>query len=122
MAEIEAKLIKYKRPIGQVLKIEIVTQTPSHRVGSLRITGTGGDAVIAAKDFRVWVGGDRMRSTAFTVEIRDDMAYFHGRGWGHGVGLCQWGSLGQALLGRTYEQILEFYYPGSQLARYSRPL
>ncbi len=119
LAEIEGKLNKYKRPIGQVLKIEIITQTPSHRVGSLRITGTSGEAVLAAKDFRVWVGGDRMRSTLFTVEIRDDMAYFHGRGWGHGVGLCQWGSLGQAILGRTYDQILELYYPGAQIVNYA---
>ena len=65
-AEIEAKLNKYGRPIGQVLKVAVISQTPSHRVGSLRITGTGGEAVIAAKDFRVWVGGNNMRSTAFT--------------------------------------------------------
>lgn len=115
LSEIEEKLKQYNRPIGRVLKIEIITQTPSKRVGSLRITGTSGEAIVAAKDFRVWVGGNKMRSTLFTLEIHDDFILFHGKGWGHGVGLCQWGTLGQALLGRTYEEILRFYYPGAEI-------
>ncbi len=116
LATIEDKLKQYNRSVGQVLRIEPVTQTPSGRVGSLKITGTTQEAVIAAKDFRVWVGGNLMKSTAFTVETKDDYAEFHGRGWGHGVGLCQWGALGQALLGRSYQDILKFYYPDSAIA------
>ena len=116
LSTIEEKLKQYNRPVGQILKVEPVTQTPSGRVGSLKITGTLQEAVIAAKDFRVWVGGNVMKSTAFTVEVKEDFAEFHGKGWGHGVGLCQWGALGQALLGRSYQDILEFYYPGSQIS------
>ena len=119
LVEIEAKLNQYNRPIGQVLKVEVITQTPSHRVGSLRLTGTRGEATVAAKDFRVWVGGERMRSTMFTVEMIEDRVFFHGKGWGHGVGLCQWGALGQSLLGKTYQNILEFYYPGAQILSYN---
>ncbi len=117
LAEVEEKLNKSGRPVGQVLKIEIISQTPSGRVGSLKITGISGEAVIAAKDFRIWIGGDRMKSTLFTVNVVDDMAEFHGKGWGHGVGLCQWGTLGQALLGHKYEAILKFYYPGADITR-----
>jgi len=115
LSEIEEKLAHNGRPIGQLLKIELLTRTPSYRVGSLRLTGTGGEVVIAAKDFRVWIGGDRMRSTSFTVRVADDSAEFHGRGWGHGVGLCQWGALGQSLLGRKYAEILRFYYRDSEI-------
>lgn len=114
-SNIEEKLIKNGRNIGQILNVEIISQTPSHRVGSLRITGTSGEAVIAAKDFRIWVGGDRMRSTNFTLTVRDDSLDLQGKGWGHGVGLCQWGTLGQALLGRKYDTILKFYYPGAEI-------
>ena len=106
---------KYGRPAGQILKIEVISLTPSDRVGSLRITGASQEVVVAAKDFRVWVGGDRLRSTRFTVTVSDDMAEFRGKGWGHGVGLCQWGAFGQALLGHSYEKIIEFYYPGSKI-------
>lgn len=115
LSGIEEKMKKYGRSVGQILKIEQITQTPSGRVGSLRITGTTSEVVVAAKDFRVWVGGDRIRSTFFSVDIKEDMAEFKGEGWGHGVGLCQWGALGQSLLGRTHDTILKFYYPGAEI-------
>jgi stage II sporulation protein D len=112
---IEEKMNKNGRPLGQILSIELVTRTPSNRVGSLRVTGTLQETVVAAKDFRVWIGGDKMRSTSYSVEIDEDTAVFRGKGWGHGVGLCQWGALGQALLGRHHEEILRFYYPASDI-------
>ncbi len=115
LAEIEEKMAKYGRPVGRILSIQVISQTPSHRVGSLRIKGVDGEVVIAAKDFRVWIGGDKLRSTRFTVNINEDIAEFKGQGWGHGVGLCQWGTLGQALLGRKAKDILQFYYPGAQI-------
>lgn len=118
LADIEEKMNKAGHPIGRVLKLEPVSQTPSGRVGSLRITGTAGDWVMAAKDLRVWIGGDKIKSTNFKVGVQEDSAVFQGKGWGHGVGLCQWGALGQALLGRDFESILEFYYPGSRIVRY----
>ncbi len=118
LSEIEEKMNKNGRPVGQILKIEVISQTPSARVGSLRITGTSQETVMAAKDFRIWVGGDRIRSTSFAVEIREDMAEFHGKGWGHGVGLCQWGAFGQSLLGHSYEKIIGLYYPGSKIVNY----
>ena len=42
-----------------------------------------------------------------------------GRGYGHGVGLCQWGALAQSKQGRTYEEILSFYYPGTEVENYN---
>ena len=44
--------------------------------------------------------------------------YIHGGGWGHNVGLCQYGALGRALDGKGYEEILSHYYPGTKV----RPL
>lgn len=118
LSDVEQKLAKSGRPVGRILSIEQITRTPSGRVGSLRIVGDAGQTVVAAKDLRVWVGGDKMRSTDFTVSVRDDTAHFKGEGWGHGVGLCQWGALGQSLLGRNAETILAMYYPGSTITRY----
>ena len=42
---------------------------------------------------------------------------FTGRGYGHGVGLCQWGARGQAEAGRSYRQILSHYFPGAAVER-----
>ncbi len=118
LSTIEQKMNKANRAVGQILKIEPVSQTPSGRVGSLKITGNQSESIVAAKDFRVWVGGDLMKSTFFTVDIVEDLAEFHGKGWGHGVGLCQWGALGQSLLGKSHREILSLYYPQAQIADY----
>lgn len=117
-AVIEQKLNANNRPVGQLLSIQAVSRTPSFRVGRLKLTGNAGEAVIAAKDFRVWVGGDKLKSTSFTIESKDDTAFFKGKGWGHGVGLCQWGTLGQALIGRQADTILHMYYPDSDIEDY----
>ena len=44
-----------------------------------------------------------------------DTFIFEGRGWGHGVGLSQWGTKGMAEAGYTYKQILEHYFPGTEV-------
>ena len=51
---------------------------------------------------------DTLLSALQTLEL-----LINGRGHGHGVGLCQWGARGQAVEGRTCEQILSYYYPGA---------
>ncbi|MEK7766522.1 MAG: hypothetical protein AAB368_09810, partial [bacterium] len=58
---------------------------------------------------------NRIMSTRFTVKSSGGEFIFIGRGWGHGVGLCQWGARGQARQGRSYRKILRFYYPGTEL-------
>ena len=45
-----------------------------------------------------------------------------GGGWGHGVGMSQWGAYGQAKAGRTYDQILAHYYRGTELGTAPAPL
>jgi len=62
---------------------------------------------------------DRMGlySTRFYVTAEGPNFVFHGNGWGHGVGLCQWGARGMAQHGFSMQDILQKYYPGSTLAR-----
>jgi len=72
---------------------------------------------IPAADFRIAVGAEKLRSTAFRVEKRGSEFVFQGKGWGHGVGLCQWGAAGLAEGGPSWEEILAHYYPGAVLQR-----
>jgi stage II sporulation protein D len=58
-----------------------------------------------------------IRSTNFDVTVESDKAVFKGYGWGHGVGLCQWGAYFMALRGYKVEEILKFYYPGSKISQ-----
>ena len=60
--------------------------------------------------------GEFIMSTSFTVTIEGDMIISHGRGWGHAVGMCQFGALGMTEQGKSYREILNFYYPGTQIA------
>jgi stage II sporulation protein D len=56
-----------------------------------------------------------LSSDRFTIELAGDRVVFHGRGHGHGVGLCQWGARGLALAGRSSTEILRHYYPGARV-------
>jgi stage II sporulation protein D len=61
----------------------------------------------------------QLRSTLFNLEFRDGNAVFHGRGYGHGVGLCQQGSMKMAEFGYNYSQILGYYFKGVSLVSLS---
>ena len=68
--------------------------------------------------FRLALGPEALRSTIITnLKAGKSTVSFEGRGWGHGVGLCQWGARGRALAGQNYKQILETYYPKAKLAK-----
>ena len=66
------------------------------------------------KDFRDLLGPTNIKSTLFEITSTEDPFVFSGRGSGHGVGLCQWGAKGMGDTGKSYREILEFYYPGAQ--------
>lgn len=75
---------------------------------------------ISAEDFRLAVGRalgwNRILSTWFEVTRQGDRFLFHGRGSGHGVGLCQAGAAAMAATGRDSSQILAQYFPGAVAA------
>lgn len=56
-------------------------------------------------------------SNAWRAEVGEKEAVFDGKGFGHGVGLCQWGAKRMGEEGQGFEEILRFYYPGADLAR-----
>lgn len=60
-----------------------------------------------------------LRSANFDVNIHDDKIEFVVRGYGHGVGMSQWGANGMAKNGATYKEILARYYPGTELCMYN---
>jgi stage II sporulation protein D len=90
----------------------------SGRVIEMSVTGTGGELVLKGLQVRWGLG---LRENLFVVDRERDAAgaverfVFTGKGWGHGVGLCQVGAFGMAQSGSTYESILRHYYTGINL-------
>jgi len=98
-----------------VRALAVAASTGTGRVRTLSAVHEGGTATVAATRFRMKVGPSRVRSTWFTVKREGAAFRIAGRGWGHGVGLCQWGARGRAEAGASYRRILEHYYPESLL-------
>jgi stage II sporulation protein D len=71
--------------------------------------------MINGKDFRNIIGPNDIRSNSYEIVMEGYYVDFYGRGWGHGVGLCQWGAYGMAQKSFDYKAILSHYYPGSKL-------
>lgn len=90
--------------------IEIVERTSSGRAKSIRI----GQKVLPARDVREKLG---LRSTDMTVTISGKQINITTRGYGHGVGLSQYGANGLAKLGKNYEDIITYYYTGVTIER-----
>ena len=109
-------------PNAQLFEIEPVGRSDSNRVTVLKLRwSTGETSSISGNEFRMAIGAEKIRSTNFNLvrSARGALsAYlFQGIGFGHGVGLCQWGSRNLAMDGKSYAQILKHYYPLAQLAR-----
>jgi stage II sporulation protein D len=72
---------------------------------------------IKATELRKKLGYKELPSTDFSLTTSGAEAFFDGRGWGHGVGLSQWGALSMARQGKSYREILAHFYPGTTIMR-----
>ena len=109
---------------GTPIDVQVDTRTPSGRVGTLKIATDRGNYVLRGNDVRYVLrapAGEILNSTAFTVEStagRDGAIarlVVRGTGYGHGVGMCQWGAIGRARAGQDFLTILRTYYPGTSV-------
>ncbi|GAB6877451.1 SpoIID/LytB domain-containing protein [Thermaerobacter litoralis] len=98
-----------------VQEVAIARRGPSGRAVLIRI----GPRLVHAAELRRQVGPNRLKSTWLTeIEpLEGGVWIFRGRGWGHGVGLDQWGAQAMARQGRSYREILAHYYPGTALVQ-----
>ena len=113
LADLSEMLRRGGVDVGTVTAIDVNERTPSLRASIVTVRGTRGAARLRGNDLRRLVGYDTLKSTLFAVAIDGEAAHFAGRGYGHGVGLCQWGAKGMAEQGHSARRILEFYYPGA---------
>ncbi len=110
------------KALGEIRQIDVIEE--SHhgqfsRLTRVRLIGSTGKAdSLRAEDLRLSLDptGRKIQSTMCNiVPWGNGWAFLSGRGWGHGVGMCQCGAEGMARQGKTTEEILEHYYPGSKI-------
>ena len=100
--------------------MRVIERGISERLVSTEIVGGTGRATVPALRLRTLLS---LRDSLFSYDLERNAsgavvgATFFGRGWGHGVGMCQVGAYGMALSGATYEEILKKYYTGIALQK-----
>lgn len=104
--------------VEKIYRLEPVSRDPGGRVKEIKIYHRGGEITMRGEELRKFLGVDNLKSTLFEVIRWAEYFWFRGRGWGHGVGMCQWGAKKMAEEGYSYKEILQFYYPGTKIVRW----
>lgn len=117
LSQIKTKLIGAGYKIGNISCVNILSRNKSGRNDKIEIKDDAGIIIVmTGKDFRQIFGPNDIRSTKFDAEIKKDNLVLKGMGWGHGVGMCQWGAFGMSQKGKKCDEILKYYYPGTEIA------
>lgn len=117
-AEEIVKVVRTLYPdVESIRSMGIHRRSRDGRVQTLFVGAGEGRVLIDAGEFRKQMGYRRLPSTRFSLGMSGDRIVLTGEGYGHGVGLCQWGARGSALRGMDYRQILKKYYTGAEVRR-----
>jgi stage II sporulation protein D len=108
---------------GEVEAIRVVERFPSGRVKLLELRTSRGTFDVGGNDSRNVLrtpSGEALPSSYFSVSVEGASAnitrvVLKGNGYGHGVGMCQWGAIGRARAGQSARTILRTYFPGTTL-------
>ncbi|HUQ19225.1 MAG TPA: SpoIID/LytB domain-containing protein [Gemmatimonadaceae bacterium] len=112
--------------LGRITSFRVNGRTASDRVQSVSIQTDKGNYVVRGNDVRFVLrtpSGSLLNSTYFTAESTPDanggiaQLVLRGGGYGHGIGMCQFGAIGRARAGQDYKTILTTYYPGTTVGR-----
>jgi stage II sporulation protein D len=120
LGAIQSRLARSVRGIGSIIDLRVDKRGSSRRVIDLEVIGTQGVGHIRGGRIRSALG---LKEQLFVIDrlYNEDNRVtgfvFTGRGWGHGVGMCQFGAYGLAKQGYTVEQILKTYYTGIELTK-----
>ena len=107
---------KLKDDFGTITDLIPVERGKSGRIWKLKIVGTKKTFSIGKElEIRRALSETHLLSSAFDVEKQGDRFILHGKGWGHGVGLCQIGAAVMGEQGKTYDEILLFYYRNAEI-------
>ncbi len=116
---VQSRLSRYVRGIGTLYDVNIKTKGYSRRAVELEIIGSNGTKILKGGKIRSAL---RLKEQLFVINKRYSgstvSSYtFTGRGWGHGVGMCQYGAYGLAKMGIKADEIIKHYYTGVEVTK-----
>jgi stage II sporulation protein D len=118
------RLVNRRLSLGDLKDLQVLRRGVSGRIVELRVVGSRGSTVVRGFDVRRLLD---LRESLMVIDLQRDeqgrieAALFTGKGWGHGVGMCQVGAYGMALRGASYREILGHYYTGATISKISSP-
>ncbi|HDS09405.1 MAG TPA: SpoIID/LytB domain-containing protein [Firmicutes bacterium] len=115
--KLEDILDKNGYDIGYIKKISLVGKSDAGRIKDIEIAGSKKTVRISSNNFRIMVGAKNLKSTRFSATLKSRKLYLSGNGFGHGIGMCQWGAKGMAEHGYKYNEILRHYYKNINLKK-----
>ncbi|MFN2412767.1 MAG: SpoIID/LytB domain-containing protein [Pyrinomonadaceae bacterium] len=119
-SQVQSRLSRYVRGIGTLYDVNVKSKGYSRRAVELEIIGSNGAKILRGGKIRSAL---RLREQLFVINKRHGSAgqvasyTFTGRGWGHGVGMCQYGAYGLAKMGVKFDEIIKHYYTDVELSR-----
>ena len=117
--DVQSRLSRYVRGIGTLYDLNVKKVGYSRRAVELEIVGSNGTKILKGGKIRSAL---RLNEQLFVINKRYSgstvASYtFTGRGWGHGVGMCQYGAFGLAKMGVKYDEIIKHYYTGVDVTK-----
>ncbi len=119
MFEIEDRLRLAGHKLSGLTEIKPGALNSRGRLKNVVLVASKGTLSLTGDQFRKAIGYGIIKSTRFSIKSSPSEITFSGVGNGHGVGLCQWGAKQRALDGFGYVEILSYYYPGTDLKKFS---
>jgi len=116
---IQDRLNQYGLNVGAISWVRPVDISPSGRSLRIEVVSTRGRTVLKSNDFRLKMGAMELKSTLFRLHESPDGLRIRGKGFGHGVGMSQWGAYRMAQAGHDYRDILRHYYKDIQIASFT---
>ncbi len=114
--KISFNTLKSVLSMGKISDVKILNYTSTGRVKEIEFSDGKNKKLIKATELRRLLHWTALPSTMIkSIRVEEDGVVFEGSGYGHGVGMCQWCAFQMAQEGKNYKEILQYFYPGTEI-------
>ncbi|MEE8552831.1 MAG: SpoIID/LytB domain-containing protein [Desulfobacterales bacterium] len=113
------QLNRYGLDLGWIRTLKPAGNSRSGRTLQMMVVSDKGTFVFTSNNFRIKIGETKLKSTLFQIKPYRNGIIAKGNGYGHGVGMSQWGANRMARAGFSYRDILKYYYRGIRIIGFS---